>query len=252
MRISCLMLTYNKFPVFAAVVADAVESFRRQDYPDKELIILNDAPGQVLYLPEPQDDILVVNLPRRVRSLGEKCNLAASLATGDYLCRWDDDDIHLPWRLSYTAANLQQADYWKPARSFFLSGTAGRVCNGYMGACCINRAMFDRVQGYPFTGVGEDQAIEKRIRQEPAAKFVVFDNPVAKAFYIYRWGNGSAHVSGLGGDGYSILGRQPIVPGAYAIPSGWSQDYLQLRETWLHKEQTRDLQAEHQLSRRRR
>lgn len=225
MRVSCLMLTYNKFPEHQTLVEEALGSFQRQDYADKELIILNDAPGQVLFLEQELPNVTVVNLPRRARTLGEKCNIAAALATGDLLLRWDDDDIHLPHRISLTVAKRKDAAYWKPSHSFFLQGSQLRLLNGYMAACCIERGAFETIRGYPFMGVGEDQGVEKLIR-DAGLKFIVDKVTPDEAFYIYRWGGGSTHVSGLGTDGYVLAGQRPVKPGVFGLRPYWAVNYM--------------------------
>lgn len=225
MRVSCLMLTYNKFPSAELVVAEAVESFLRQTHADKELVIVNDTPGQTLRLNKDYDNIRLINLPYRVRSLGEKCNIAAAMATGDYLMRWDDDDISLPWRVSFTLSNIGTAGYWKPSHSWFMRSKANilLMC-GYMGACCISRKTFDKIQGYPFIGVGEDQAIEKSVAAS-GDLLTVKSVSAADAFYIYRWDGTSSHVSGAGDNGYELFGNKPIRSGSYEIKPRWSTDY---------------------------
>ncbi len=243
MRISCLMMTYNKFPRAELVVAEAIESFLRQTYDDKELIILNDTPGQTVRLNQDYENIKLVNLPYRIRSLGEKCNIAAAVATGDYLMRWDDDDISLPWRMTTTMAKIGSAGYWKPSHSWFMRSRSSMLLMcGYMGACCIHRQTFDKIQGYPFIGVGEDQAIEKRVSAS-GDLLTVGAVTAAEAFYIYRWDGTSSHVSGAGNDGYELFGTKPIETGQYEVRPRWATDYereVSLRVSGgLHDETTR-------------
>src|SRR5205807_6800276 len=66
--VSCLCLTYGR----GRLLEEAIESFLRQDWPGpKELIVLNDHPDQELVIDHPE---ILVNLPRRLRTLGEKRN----------------------------------------------------------------------------------------------------------------------------------------------------------------------------------
>src|SRR5690349_24951790 len=102
--ISCLCATYNRAPDFLHLVEEAIESFLRQDYPHKELIVVNDTPGQELTCAA--EGVVIVNLPRRIRTVGDKQNAAVAIANGALLAPWDDDDISLPWRLSYSADRL--------------------------------------------------------------------------------------------------------------------------------------------------
>ena len=87
----------------------------RQDYPsdERELIILDDA-GQ--YENQEGDGWRLVSISRRFRSLGEKRNTCAALASPDvegYLIA-DDDDIYLPHWFRATAEALGQAEWSRP------------------------------------------------------------------------------------------------------------------------------------------
>lgn len=107
MLVSCLLPTYNRYPDYPNLVEEAVYSFLQQDYQNKELIICNDTPGQSIVIQHPR--IKCVNLAQRFDTLGNKIHyMLHTLAQGDFVCRWDDDDISLPWRLSYSVGRLIQ------------------------------------------------------------------------------------------------------------------------------------------------
>jgi len=78
MKVSCICATYNRSPQHQWLLEEAVESFLRQDYSEKELIILNDCPGQELVCDAP--GVVVINIPRRFHSHGEKLNAGIALA----------------------------------------------------------------------------------------------------------------------------------------------------------------------------
>lgn len=105
MLVSCLLPTYNRYPDHGYLLEEAVQSFIAQDYQHKELIILNDTPGQSIVIQHPK--IKCVNVGERFDRLGNKIHhMLHNLAQGDYICRWDDDDVSLPWRLSYSVGKL--------------------------------------------------------------------------------------------------------------------------------------------------
>lgn len=112
--ISCVMPTYGR-PDF---VHESVQMFFDQDYPHKELIILNDCAGQIYRFEHP--DVRVFNVETRFNTLGEKRNAAIQLARGEVIAVWDDDDVYLPWHLSFSLAEMQRhqtplyrpAEYW--------------------------------------------------------------------------------------------------------------------------------------------
>lgn len=92
--VSCIMPTADRLPL----VSLAVAQFLAQDYPHKELVIIDD--GQEPIAPHVRQDarIRVVRLSRRAR-LGAKRNYAIQLAQGTVIAHWDDDDWHAPNRL---------------------------------------------------------------------------------------------------------------------------------------------------------
>src|SRR6185312_7282266 len=147
------------------ILEEAIHSFLLQDYAGpKEMIVLNDYADQILAFDHPE--VQVVNFPRRFRSLGEKLNAAVALASHDLLFVWDDDDIYLPHRLSFSMANFE------PRKGFFKAETAwfwnnhllsGPVKNLFHAASCWSRHLFDAVRGYPAEGSGCDQIFEKRL-----------------------------------------------------------------------------------------
>jgi cellulose synthase/poly-beta-1,6-N-acetylglucosamine synthase-like glycosyltransferase len=65
--VSCVCPTYNRPPHYHHLLEEAIESFLRQDYPNKELIVLNDCPGQELICDGP--GVRVVNVGERFLSI---------------------------------------------------------------------------------------------------------------------------------------------------------------------------------------
>jgi O-antigen biosynthesis protein len=92
---SCVMPTFDR-PEFAAI---AIEQFQAQDYPCKELVIVDDGLEPIASLVEGQPGVRYHRLNRRCGSLGEKRNVACSLAQGEIMCLWDDDDWYSAERL---------------------------------------------------------------------------------------------------------------------------------------------------------
>ena len=99
--ITCTMPTYGR----EKFIPQAILYFRRQDYPNKELLILDDsATAPDIEVPE-SGNIVFVHLRRRL-ILGEKRNLCCELARGEIIAQWDDDDWFAPTRLSVQVAPL--------------------------------------------------------------------------------------------------------------------------------------------------
>jgi glycosyltransferase involved in cell wall biosynthesis len=100
--VSCIMPTMDRRPF----VPRAIEYFRRQDYPAKELVILDDGRDSVADLVPAGDPAIVYQrLDHRV-VLGAKRNLACQIAQGTIIAHWDDDDWQARHRLSTQVSRL--------------------------------------------------------------------------------------------------------------------------------------------------
>jgi predicted O-methyltransferase YrrM len=92
--VSCIMPTCDRRPF----VARTIRYFLRQDFPNKELIIVDDGGDAVGDLVPAGAPVRYVRLPRRA-TVGAKRNLACEHAAGPLIAHWDDDDWHAPRRL---------------------------------------------------------------------------------------------------------------------------------------------------------
>ncbi len=99
------MPTHNR----RAFVPQAILYFLRQDYPDKELIIIDDGSDSVRDLIPFDERIRYFHLSERI-SVGAKRNLACERARGEIIAHWDDDDWHAPHRLRYQVEALSRAE----------------------------------------------------------------------------------------------------------------------------------------------
>jgi glycosyltransferase involved in cell wall biosynthesis len=111
--VSCLMPTMNR----RAFIPRALAMFEAQDYPNRELIVLEDGD-------EDSSELCYASADRfrafgithgfpRVRyfrfggTLGAKLNQGARAAFGEILIRWDDDDWNAPNRISTQVAHMK-------------------------------------------------------------------------------------------------------------------------------------------------
>lgn len=99
--VSCIMPTRNR----RAFVGQAIWYFLRQDYPSKELIIIDDGDDAVADL-IPDDERIRYSHCGTRRSLGSKRNLACEKSHGSLIAHWDDDDWIAPHRLSSQVSQL--------------------------------------------------------------------------------------------------------------------------------------------------
>jgi glycosyltransferase involved in cell wall biosynthesis len=236
MKVSCICPTYNRPPGSQWLLEEAIESFLRQDYAYKELLVLNDCPGQELICDAP--DVFVINFPRRFRTLGEKLNAGIALAEGSIIVPWNDDDIMLPWRITKSLDELAEADYYNPVLYWFLD-TSGLHKEHAMGVghnCSMfTRSGFDMVDGYPHTSGDEDLIIDRRLKTHPDVKQA---NPsvlrIDEWFYIYRWGVSHVHLSSRidptnkqpHQGWYQRIGEMPVEQGQYLLRPHWKEDYV--------------------------
>lgn len=244
--VSCFCLTYGR----PRILEEAIHSFLLQDYAGpKEMIVLNDYADQVLAFDHPE--VQVVNIPRRFPSLGEKLNAAVALASHDLLFVWDDDDIYLPHRLSFSMANFE------PRKGFFKAETAwlwnhhllsGPVKYRFHAASCWSRHLFEAVRGYPAEGSGCDQIFEKRLEADFPGSVEPWAVTPEEIYYVYRWhGTGSYHLSIQGGAGVERSGKYAAVAafveqranqgeiprGHIALQPCWRADYPGLVSTQI-------------------
>lgn len=231
--VSLLCPTYNRFPAYGHLLAECVESYRRQDYAGPmELLILNDCGPQTILCDTP--NVRVVNHPTRFRTLGEKRNELVRLARGDLLCPWDDDDLALAHRVRQAVEHLSTAHYWKPRACFYWeSGKPPRRDHGGVGhnAGIFRRDAWEQAGGYPATSGNEDLLLDLALCRQG-----VLPPPLPEVempSYIYRWRVSPTHISRVAGGPphdphaphYAAIGQRAIMPGTFVIKPKWQLDY---------------------------
>lgn len=94
--VSAIMPTYNR----RMFLPQAIKYFLRQDYPHKELVIVDDGTDKVCDLIPSHDQITYIRLEQKV-SIGYKRNLALEKSRGEFIIHWDDDDWYAANRIDY-------------------------------------------------------------------------------------------------------------------------------------------------------
>ena len=160
--VSCVMPTFDRRPF----VAQSISYFLRQDYPAKELVIVDDGPDPVDDLIPDHPSIAYHRLPHRM-VLGAKRNLACRLARGPLIAHWDDDDWFGPDRLSTQVSRLREtgADmsgastvlYYNPAlaRAWRYSWPRSQRPWAAGPTLCFDKELWARAP-FPEIAVGED------------------------------------------------------------------------------------------------
>lgn len=77
----------------------AIRYFLDQDYPEKELVIVDDGDDAVADLIPGHAHIRYIRT-KKFATLGEKRNYCIAQCSGDYIMHWDDDDWMAPHRIS--------------------------------------------------------------------------------------------------------------------------------------------------------
>jgi hypothetical protein len=103
--VSCILPTFNR----RGFLPHALHYFLRQDYPNAELLVVDDGTDPVGDLIPTDSRIQYIRLPRKI-TLGAKLNMCCEQVRGSIIAQWDDDDWYAPSRLSRQVEVLQRAD----------------------------------------------------------------------------------------------------------------------------------------------
>ena len=242
--ISCKCITYGR----VEYLEESLASFLKQEYTGEyEMVIINDYPLQKLHFNHPK--VRIYNLDFTFETIGEKENFAVSACKHDTIAVWDDDDLALPNHLSninkyFTPFELL---HWSNAIAFNNKtiATLGQVGNS---GIVYNKSLWRRVGGHAFENAGYDTTfVNKATRAGARIQRAVPPND--EVSWLYCWGNGSYHMSGMGADD----GNKPNVLVRHAehieylrqqgkIPTGdvelnptWKKDYSKMLKDYTAK-----------------
>lgn len=180
--VSCLMVTRGRL----STLEGALVGYENQDHPDRELVIVTNR--------DRADDVrrYVNGRGPRIRvaaaddglTLGDLRNLSLSLAEGEMVCQWDDDDLYRPDRIRRTAAALvrsgsaavmlRRLTVWWPERRI----VATSPVRNWEGSMVAWRSA---VPAYPSLARGEDTVVMRGL--ETAGGICQLDAP---SLYVYR------------------------------------------------------------------
>lgn len=102
MLVSAIMPTRNR----RQFIPQAIQSFLSQDYPHKELVVVDDGEDRIHDLLPNGARIVYLPLSDAPRTIAAKRNMACSHARGEIIMHWDDDDWSAPGRMSEQVARL--------------------------------------------------------------------------------------------------------------------------------------------------
>jgi glycosyltransferase involved in cell wall biosynthesis len=178
--VTCIMPTADRHQF----VPRAVAQFLRQDYANRELIVLDDGAEPVGDLMPDDSRIRYVRDERRA-PIGVKRNRACELARGDVIVHWDDDDWSAPWRVRYQveqllaaradACGLDRPLFYDPAerKAWQYVYPANAAPWVYGATLCYTKAFWRR-NPFPPIGVGEDSRF---VWASVSKKVLALDDP---------------------------------------------------------------------------
>jgi glycosyltransferase involved in cell wall biosynthesis len=196
--VSVIIPTYER-PQF---LSKAIDLIQKQDYPNLEVIIVDD--GSVSQAENPEMAAVLSNSNGRLRriaythlteriSIGAKRNLAAQQATGEIVVHWDDDDYFREHRISAQVAPIIRGEvdmtvlehhyyYILPTQSFYVVKRAASW-GPHFGTFVYRKSLFDSGIRYPDNSMAEDYAFAEAALNKGATVYVM-NNEDGKHVYV--------------------------------------------------------------------
>jgi hypothetical protein len=193
MKIDCLMGTYGRH----ALASEALACFLEQSAMSEATLLIYNQHWIPLRVGHPR--VRVVNEAPPAGSLRYIRHRMHELAdpNAEFIHWWDDDDLYLPWHLEECLEHIGKSVAWKPASSWMsvVNVEYSRHANTFEGswvfsADYLKSALLDTHPTYT------DHPV---ILQTQEAGLLAMTEFGDRTSYIYRWGIGTAHVSGYGG-----------------------------------------------------
>ncbi len=171
--VSCIMPTHNR----RLFVPQAIRYFQRQDYPNKELVVVDDGADPVGDLIPADERIRYLRLPRKV-TIGEKRNRAVEASRGSIVVHFDDDDWHGAGRLTCQLEpllhgeaevcgldtgwllNVLDGQFWSCAGNLHARMFYADVHGGSIG---YKREVWQHQARFPQINLAEDAAFLRRV-----------------------------------------------------------------------------------------
>jgi hypothetical protein len=230
--IICCCPTYGRY----GCLSETVESFLRQNYQAKHMLVFNDDPRVKYHIDNKL--ITVVNLESRCSSLGDKFNKMLDYAIknfpGRLLMIWPQDDIMLPWALSEISSRFKEARVgccYPKGRWFSMRNEIEKFEPTAVSPLALFSEEFYRsVGGYQDVSVGEDVAFMSKAKAATNGTCISGELGKNKAYHIYRWANKNYHVSGfnkaIAWEKCKEEVERTMSAGSYKIIPSWAKDYI--------------------------
>ena len=243
--ISAKCITYGR----VEMLEESLHSFLQQDYPNKEMIIVNDYPLQKLMFDHPQ--VKIINLDYTFSNIGLKENFATELCKGEIVCQWDDDDVALPNHLNNVAKFIGDNNiiHWKTGVLYNEPDITDVTWIGNSGIAFTKKA-WEAAGKHPLENAGYDMTFVEKIHNLNHSKKVFAEMPKEEASWFYMWGGRGYHMSGQGTDKpgqvnviqrHSLhianLKQQGKIPtGNVVLNPHWNHDYSKMLVDFLARQ----------------
>jgi glycosyltransferase involved in cell wall biosynthesis len=160
LKISCIMPTRGRRQLAEA----SLQCFLNQDYPERELLILDDHDDRS-FPDGVQHDLVRYHVADRRMNIPQKRNELCRMATGDVIAHWDSDDWNHPGRLAHQSALIHASGKSVVAyRQVLFHGTESNRVWKYIGdqsgavgtSLMYRRAWWGTYPFPPGRNIGED------------------------------------------------------------------------------------------------
>jgi len=197
-KISAITVTFGR----VSHLQTALRDFLAQDYENRELVVVNSCTEQTLEFQHPL--VRILNLNKRPPSLGACRNIGVEAATGSIIVTHDDDDLVMPFHFSNFAEHFTDGIEWVWFENQFYSegGKILKHMSGSYNTFAFTKPAWEKAGKYNELSVGEDKHFVGRVTGLCPGQRV--NLPEDNMSFIYCWGNGAYHVSGLGEDTGSL------------------------------------------------
>jgi len=173
-----------------AFLLHALELISRQDYPNIEVIIVDDSEKPQTGLNN--GNVKYIHLTERV-SIGQKRNIAVSNANGAVIVHWDDDDYFRDYRISAQVAPilsgavdmtvLEHHFYLHVPSQTFYTVKRASSWGPHFATFVYRKAIFDSGVRYPDNSMAEDYAFAE-IALNRGYTIEVMNNEDGKHVYV--------------------------------------------------------------------
>jgi glycosyltransferase involved in cell wall biosynthesis len=159
--ISCLMVSKRKH-----FLLDSYLNYKQQTYENKELVLIYS--GEELDIPEElkKDSSVNIHFYPIEKTLGEARNYSISVANGEYIVQWDDDDINHKDRIKFqyewmlknkSKISIFSQQYHKMKDSVYLeqrNKKSHNIHSGWPGTIMAKKKFVENV--YTYERISED------------------------------------------------------------------------------------------------